>query len=58
VSGVGLRVCAAFAFVVTIAGSGDFVDKLCCSILLGSFGYLFLSRNSPQKAQAESPWWW
>jgi hypothetical protein len=57
-SGVGLSACAAYAIAVTVAGTGDFVDRLCCSILLVSFGYLFLSRNSQQEAQAEPPWWW
>jgi hypothetical protein len=57
-SGVGLSVCAAYAVVMAVARSYDFVDRICCSILLVSFGYLFLSRNSPQETQAESPWWW
>jgi hypothetical protein len=57
-SGVGLSVCAARAIVMSVAGSGDLVDRLSCSILLVSFGYLFLSRNSPLEAQAAPPWWW
>jgi hypothetical protein len=57
-SGAGLSVSAVYAIVMTTAGSFDFTDRLCCSILLASFGYLFLSRSSPQGAGAESPWWW
>jgi hypothetical protein len=56
-SGVGLSVSAVYAVVMTAAGRYDFTDKLCCAMLLVSFGYLFLGRNSPQGAGA-SPWWW
>ena len=32
--------------------------RILCSVLLTSFGYLFLSRNTGQEAEADSPWWW
>jgi hypothetical protein len=57
-SGAGLSVSAVNAVVVTAAGNYDFTDKLCCAVLLVTFGYLFLSHNSPQGAGAGSPWWW
>jgi hypothetical protein len=57
-SGAGLGLSAVYAIVMTSGGSYDFADRLCCSLLLVSFGYLFLSRNAPQEAGAESPWWW
>jgi len=57
-SGVGLGISAAYGVVVAMAGSYDFADRLCCSILLASFGYLFLGNQSPQEAGTEPPWWW
>ena len=56
-SGIGLFVCAIFAVVMTTAQSYTFTDRVFCSALLVSFGYLFLSQNPPTEA-AESPWWW
>ena len=35
----------------------SYEDRIFCSMLLASFGYLFLSRNTPKEA-AEAPWWW
>ncbi len=57
-SGVGLGISAVYAVVMTAAGSFDFTDKVCCSLLLVSFGYLFLGNNSPPEAGTEPPWWW
>ena len=56
-SGIGLLVCAFFAVVMTAAQSYSYEDRVFCSMLLASFGYLFLSRNTPKEA-AEAPWWW
>jgi hypothetical protein len=56
-SGIGLLVSAIFAVVMTSARSFAFEDRLFCSMLLASFGYLFLSRNTPKEA-ADAPWWW
>jgi hypothetical protein len=56
-SGAGLFVSAIFAVVMTSAQGYAFEDRLFCSMLLASFGYLFLSRNTPKEA-AEAPWWW
>jgi hypothetical protein len=57
-SGLGLLVCTVYAIVMTGGGHYDFSDRLCCSFLLASFGYLFLSRNTAKEAGAEGPWWW
>jgi hypothetical protein len=56
-SGFGLLVSAIFAVVMTSAQSYAYEDRLFCSMLLASFGYLFLSRGTPKEA-AEAPWWW
>ena len=56
-SGVGLFVCAIFAMVMTGAQSYAYSDRVLCSVLLASFGYLFLSRHSVTEA-ADTPWWW
>jgi hypothetical protein len=56
-SGFGLLVSAISAVVMTNAQSYAYEDRLFCSMLLASFGYLFLSRNTPRKA-SDSPWWW
>jgi hypothetical protein len=32
--------------------------RILCSVLLTSFGYLLLSRNTGQEAEPDSPWWW
>jgi hypothetical protein len=57
-SGIGLSVSVVYAVVITAARSYDFTDKLRCAALLVSFGYLFLSNNSPLEAGTEPPWWW
>jgi hypothetical protein len=57
VSGIGLFVSAIFAVVMTSAQSYTYADRVSCSMLLVSFGYLFLSRDT-QKEAAEAPWWW
>jgi hypothetical protein len=57
-SGVGLTVSAVYGVLVATTPSFSFVDRLCCSILLISFGYLFLGNKSPLEAGTEPPWWW
>jgi hypothetical protein len=56
-SGIGLIVTAVFAVVMTNAQSYTYSDRRLCSVLLVSFGYLFLSHNT-HKEPAEAPWWW
>jgi hypothetical protein len=56
-SGVGLSICAIFAVVMTVTQSYSFADRMFCSLLLVSFGFLFLSQSTPTKA-SEAPWWW
>jgi hypothetical protein len=50
-------VSAIFAVVMTSAQNYAYSDRVLCSVLLVSFGYLFLSRNTPKEA-ANVPWWW
>jgi len=57
VSGIGLLVSAISAVVMTNAQSYAYEDRFFCAMLLASFGYLFLSCNTPKEA-AEAPWWW
>lgn len=56
-SGIGLFVCVIFAVVMTNAQSYSYEDRIFCSMLLASFGYLFLSRNTPKEV-CDAPWWW
>jgi hypothetical protein len=56
-SGIGLLVSTIFAVVMTSAQGYAYSDRVLCSVLLVSFGYLFLSRNTPKEA-ANVPWWW
>jgi hypothetical protein len=56
-SGIGLLVCTVFAIVMTGVPKYSFSDRVWCSVLLVSFGYLFLSRNTQREA-VDSPWWW
>jgi len=56
-SGIGLLVTAIFAVVMTSLPSYTYSDRRLCSVLLVSFGYLFLSRN-PQKEASDTSWWW
>jgi FtsH-binding integral membrane protein len=56
-SGIGLLVTAIFAVVMATAPSYTYSDRRLCSVLLVSFGYLFLSRK-PQKEASDTPWWW
>jgi hypothetical protein len=56
-SGIGLLLCAIFAVVMTTAQTYSYEDRIFCSMLLASFGYLFLSRDNPKRA-ADAPWWW
>ena len=56
-SGVGLLVSGIFAAIMASAHSYTYSDRRLCSVLLVSFGYLFLSNNTRKEA-AETPWWW
>jgi hypothetical protein len=56
-SGIGLLVSTIFAVVMMSVQSYAYSDRVWCSVLLASFGYLFLSGNTPKEA-AEAPWWW
>jgi hypothetical protein len=56
-SGIGLFVSAIFAVVMTTVPAYSYSDRVWCSVLLVSFGFLFLSNNAPKEA-AEAPWWW
>lgn len=57
-SGIGLTLSAVNAIVLTVSGTFVLLDRICGSILLIFFGYLFLSPDRRANAGTEPPWWW
>jgi hypothetical protein len=57
-SGLGLLICTMFAMILMAKRQSNFSDRLFCSSLLASFGYLFLSRTASAEPEVETPWWW
>lgn len=57
-SGIGLSLSAVNAVVLTASRTYVLPDRICSSILLVFFGYLFLSRDGTKEPGTEPPWWW
>jgi hypothetical protein len=57
-SGIGLTLSAVNAIVLTTSRTFVLSDRVCGSILLAFFGYLFLSSDLTRKPGTEPPWWW
>jgi hypothetical protein len=57
-SGIGLTLSAVNAIVLTVSRTYVLPDRLCGSILLIFFGYLFLNPDRRKEPGTEPPWWW
>jgi hypothetical protein len=57
-SGIGLALAVVNAVVLAVSRTYFLPDRICGSILLVFFGYLFLSPDRTKEAGTDPPWWW